>query len=685
MEKPFALVFQLGAGDCGRQAIAALAAQGWRVQVVAADVDVAVPPALAPMEVLTARHTDAIYAAANAWQRAMPGVRLAAGEALHDLRPWPDAPPAVWAWLNRLYPFVHVHIRLIELVHAAVSRFGPTGWAVVGDDPAFPWRRGLVERCLRSFCPQAQPLLPEPAVVVEAEQPPAEELRADVMPRPTPLRSAVRWLLRRVVPAKPRPVDPALTLAADALPPPTDIALVMRGKRGSVWHFNRQTAAWGVRDEYIENVPEAVIDACRAAGQTLTIIYHGEPPDTDDQRRGYAQRYPDVVREVATGPLSDFFRAHRRAVAKRIPADFHARYLADPAFAGAFSHRGVGYWDFLRPHAEGHIPQLVLAVLCQYEAWRVVFGRLAPKVVVGGRMEAVPTMTQAAHAVGARVVSVKLGVGQEMMPSTIADRPDGSYAADAFPDALAVWGEYQADLLGKEFPHYPGRVVATGRTRSDTFAADTLPRAEVRQRLGIPEDARLIVYAATARTHYARWPEAGHGACCLSLQGFEAGLRALAALADQRTWVLVKPHAADDLERIAALVAACGNPRVTLMRPGGAIHNADLLGASDVLASSLSSIFAEAVLLDCPAVNLWLPEVNFLYEEQRCRLYGRIAVTVETAEAMAEAVARLLNDPQARAAELARAKAALTDIIGPVDGRNAERVAALVMEMLSGR
>jgi hypothetical protein len=402
--------------------------------------------------------------------------------------------------------------------------------------------------------------------------------------------------------------------------------------------------------------------------------------DTDAERRSYAERHPDVVREVATGPLAGLFRAHRRAAAKRIAPTFHDSYLSDPAFAAAFTHRGVDYWDALRPFAREHIPNLALAMLAQHEAWRLVISAIGPATVVGGRMEAVPALTGAAHAAGARVVSVKLGVGQEMLPSVLAQRPDGTFADECFPNALAVWGDAQTRFLAAHIPGYGGQVVATGRSRSDTFAADTVPRADVRAALDIPDDVRLVVFAATAQTHYARWPGAKAGACCLSQKGFAAALEALTAIADARTWILVKPHAADDITAISALVDACNRQEVRLLRPGGPIHNADLLGASDVLVSSLSSIFAEAVLLDCPAVNLWMPEVNFLYEEDRCSLYGRIATTVDTPAAMAAAVRRLLDDPPARAAELARGKASLADIIGPVDGNSARRIADLVVE-----
>lgn len=675
------LVIQLSSGAFDTAAALAPFPQDWRVVPVAADVDAVSGGVLSPMDLMGPAETDTVYAAARNWQEAMPGIRLSDGMALHDYRPWSDAPPVVWAWLNRLYPYVHLHIRLIELLYAATGTVKPEAWAVVGHDPSFPWRRTLVERCLRTFLPGVEEISLGPSQAPQPAEPEDASLRRD---RPSPRRRLTplkigRWLWRRL--RRPAPVqsDPALQLPSEAVFDPADVVLVMRGKRGSQWHFCPVRGAWGVRDEYIENVPEALIDACRAAGRRLTIIYHGDPPDYDDVRRSYADRYPGVVQEIATGPLAELFRAHRRAVAKRLPAGFLDGFLTDPAFAAGFQHREVAFWDDLRPHAEVYIPNLILTALAQYEAWKLLFSAIGPATVVGGRMEAVPAMTTAAHAVGARVVSVKLGVGQEMLPSVLARQPDGTYADACFPDALAVWGEPQVAFLRRHIPAYRGRIVAVGRGRNDTFAADTQPRASVRAALGIPPDARLIVYAATARTHYGRWPAGRVGASCLSLEEYARGLHALAGLADGETWLLVKPHAADDLEAIAGVVESCGREQVRLLRPGGPIHNADLLGASDVLVSSLSSIFAEAVLLDCPAVNLWLPEVNFLYEEERCRLYGRIAATVEEIEVMVATVRLLLEDPEARHQELARARQALSGIIGPVDGGNAARIAALVL------
>ena len=197
----------------------------------------------------------------------------------------------------------------------------------------------------------------------------------------------------------------------------------------------------------------------------------------------------------------------------------------------------------------------------------------------------------------------------------------------------------------------------------------------MRQRLGYGTDNVVVIYGANCRSRYGQLPNKPWGTCCLSPAGYRRGLIALIDLMETipELRIVVKPHPADDIPMIRDVIDQLDSPGVSMVTNDMGFHNSELLAVSKLLVSSVSSMFAEAVVSDRVAVNLWLPEANYLYERARTELYGKISVTVNDLEELKRTVTRLLEDESLYQSELRRAKRNLGSIFGEIDGNNARR------------
>jgi hypothetical protein len=156
---------------------------------------------------------------------------------------------------------------------------------------------------------------------------------------------------------------------------------------------------------------------------------------------------------------------------------------------------------------------------------------------------------------------------------------------------------------------------------------------------------------------HARWTRAA----------LEGVARLRAQRADVRLVLKLHPSAPQgEEERLVRLAVEAGVAPDRVVR-GDAIP---VLAHTDVLVTLPSTIAVEAILLGTPVVA---PE--FEYEGDAVRSVAA------TGAAVAEAAAALLWDPDARAA-FARARLAFCAAYdGPADGRAAERIAALVLDL----
>lgn len=631
----------------------------------------------APIDYLAPADTDRLHEDVLAWLRALPAVRLASGVTLAEWGSDKGNPAPMWGWLGVLAPHVQVCLRLVRLVRSVIAKEQPAAWALLGEGGDLAWQAPLIHHSMSVHGPQA--------TAWTAPLP-----RPDALARPgwrgwlvahLPLWLARRRKSRRSALAKLK----ALSATIEASGPRTGrVMLISRGRRGTQWLDSRARNRPMLIDEYSEGLPDALAEACVRRNARLILLWEGERPTVDGV--GYADRWPDHVTELSH---TDF-----GAIGSALRATVHARYeraldrlMREPAMHEAFRLDGVDMLSVDARHIRSLLLNLSVLMTTQAEAWREAMTALRPQAVVAGRLESRPWINLAAAEAGARTASVKLGIGDEMALSLMAVRPDGSHEAFTSPDALLLWGEHQKRHIQARLPENTAVLAALGRLRSDTFVneAGRTDVAETRLRLGLRPEGRVITWGGTCRTRWGLWPGQKAGGAVMSPENWRACLRALCRVAEQHGGqVLVKPHPADDQAFVARLAEAMG-PVCVLAPVTGAIHNLDLLAVTDVFVSSVSSMFAEALLAGAAAVNVWTPEIAMIYETRRFDLYSRIAAPARSAAAMSRVVDRLLSNPDALAAERRRALAALPDLFGKLDGLNGARTAEWVLDFGSAR
>jgi hypothetical protein len=673
--------FLLSADEVGAaNFIARCLQQGLSPVFVRPGYEVEIPSILAnikvrqPIEYLDSNAADEIHAQVLDWLKALPSVRLKAGLTLADWTGRKPFPAPVWGWLSALAPYIQVSLRTIRLGRAVAIAERPLAWGFIGGGDDLDWQAPLLKQAMAKVLPRASFWGAMPDL---AASPPSA--------RPSYWEALVPlWALRRSK-AYRRALSGLAKHEADSAEQHSfdgHAVLISRGQRGAHW-LSEAGAAPRLIDDYSEGYPDALADVCAERNWRLTIVWEGARPTVDGE--GYADWRPGKVFELPTATFGGIASRLRRTAyatyAHALPKLFN-----QPALRAAFELDGVDAWS---PNARHFLPMLVnLSVLSatQQEGWRRAFETLRPDVVVGGRLETRPWINAAATEVQASTASVKLGVGDEMALSLMTFRPDGTFEKHASPDALLVWGEHQVGLVQARLQPGSTRVVAVGRARNDTFvrsrqAVDVL---DVRRKLGLQDEGPVVVWGGTCRSRWGLWPGQRLGGAVMAPENWVAALEALLEVTGKRGGqVLVKPHPADDQSFIADRVAALGDDCVLAEATGGE-HNLSLLAVSDVFVSSVSSMFAEAVLAGRPAVNIWTPEIGLIYEASRFDLYSRIAIPARSIEDMAAVTARLLDDAGFREAELARATAGMPALFGDADGNNARRGASWAIDFAQG-
>lgn len=680
-EKSIALGLLFAADETAAKAfLDRCAAEGLTGILVRASYDVRMPAKLAgvtvrqPMDYLSPEACDALHEEVLTWQANLPSVRLESGVRLADWSAGDNHPAPLWAWIATLVPYVQVTMRAVRLFSAIANQEKPLAFACLGVSGDAAWLAPLAVKVFE----QAK---------VEPRfwgQPPARPARVLPWPRIRipkidyrPVRRRASYL--RAIAALEAHERQARSLGLDGFN--GHAILIMRGAKGVEWLVSPQTRRPTFLDEYSEGLPEALARACRDRRWRLTIIYEGPKPVADGYR-SLAENHPSFISELA-GSTFGGLAAQLRVPAREQYEPAVARLVADRAFRKAFVFDNVDMFDQFSDYLARSILNLSVLMTAQSETWEKTFEILKPNLVLGGRLEAKPWINLAASRVGARTVSIKLGIGDEMTPSILARRPDGSHETESQPDALAVWGEHQVEHLRRRAPTYSGDIKALGRTRSDTFvqAASALDHARIREKLGLAPTGSVIVWAATCRTRWGLWPNQTAGSAVLSPDSWETAFKALVKLAARRdAQIVVRPHPVDDMAFITDQIKRHGKGRAIFSAGRQGTPNVELLAVSDILVSGVSSMFAEAVLSNCVAVNLWSPEISLIYETARFEHYSEISEPVRSAREMEQRIDELLDSPELYTAALERARANLPRYFGGIEGDNAANTAAWALE-----
>lgn len=629
---------------------------------------------LQPMDYLSPEVCDALHEDALAWQASLPSVRLGSGMRLADWSAGDNHPAPLWAWIATLAPYVQVTMRAVRLFSTIADKEKPKAFDCLGVSGDAAWLAPLAVKVFEHASagtrfwgqPPARPprVLPWPRI-----RTPKIDYR--------PVRRRASYL--RVITALEAHERQARSLGLNGFK--GHAVLIMRGAKGVEWLVDPVTGRPAFLDEYSEGLPEALARACRDRCWRLTIIYEGPKPVAPGYR-SLAETHPSFISELA-GPTFGGLAAQLRVPAREQYEPAVARLVADRAFRKAFVFDGVDMFDQFSDYLTRSILNLSVLMTAQSETWEKTFEILKPDLVIGGRLEAKPWINLAASRTGARTVSIKLGIGDEMTPSVLARRPDGSHETASQPDALVVWGEHQVEHLRRRAPNYRGDIKALGRTRSDTFvrATNALDHARIREKLGLAQTGPVIVWAGTCRTRWGLWPNQTAGSAVLSPDSWEAAFKVLVKLAVRRdAQIVVRPHPVDDMAFIADQIKRHGKGRAIFSAGRQGTPNIELLAVADILVSGVSSMFAEAVLSNCVAVNLWRPEISLIYETARFDHYSEISEPVSSAREMGQRIEQLLDDTDAYAAALARARGNLQRYFGGAEGDNAANTAVWALE-----
>ena len=360
------------------------------------------------------------------------------------------------------------------------------------------------------------------------------------------------------------------------------------------------------------------------------------------------------------------------------------RLVESDAPRRGFHYRSIDLWPIFADDARvGYLSIAETSV--EREAFSGVLDAVSPDLVVAYNFEGV-FRRWTPEAIVRRIPL--LGVQQALGPyghalnhsATGYSRPLAPRnGAVPTPDVVAVWGERHVREL-RDFDYPAANLALTGYARTDTYIneKDTIDRNAVRRALGIGDpSARIIVFTLV-------WRVLGSGLMLDEhwLQTF----RDLIAIteSDPSLYLIVKPWGGDDMELIQRATAAYGTPKVIYVDPRAEMHNVELLAVSDILIGTFSSIFAEAVIMDVIPILLDYPETTYYFGADYVAQYAELSWRATSpSEACLKVRDALDATDDARAAFHERALAALPTIFGPVDGRAAERIAEIGLNLAS--
>ncbi len=225
-------------------------------------------------------------------------------------------------------------------------------------------------------------------------------------------------------------------------------------------------------------------------------------------------------------------------------------------------------------------------------------------------------------------------------------------------------GSYHAEMIA---PVLKTRVVPTGLVKFDPIGRGELTQSGVRRRYGIPPSDRVVAFAPTFNLDLSAVPV------------LTDRVADLARREDQ--WLLVKLHGMapelwSEMYRLLALL----HERVIYVEASEDLT--PVLLAADVVISDVSSAFMEAVALDRPVVLVDNPlqTTYFGYDPTNVEYAWRdVGLRTKTARETLAAVERCFQNPEEKAAQRARYGPRL---VGPIDGRAAERAGVEILKLL---
>jgi hypothetical protein len=465
---------------------------------------------------------------------------------------------------------------------------------------------------------------------------------------------------------------------------------------------SRRLAAGQLTRELVDTTPSILalgdVDLSDSLEQAFFGVLRREPPPSTlpgtDRLKAMLRVAAAGVRGIApaTEPTERVAvlvkRSIRATVFGPVGAELQRRGLPEPLLVSVDPRlvgRREASLDLTRQLGPNELPRLLRFVLAvssarlPLDAWhdiapQVPVASLAaavrqtlPRLAVdAARVDAMvrrlrPTALVAFQEVGpwARIIPAvgrARGVPTIDLPHAEANDPMG--ASRLAYDAIAVYGPRSAQMLADAGVE-PGRIHQIGPLRFDA-----LVRATAGNGAASPSDSRRVIWASQ--------PTKDRAGLTVAAKHTTYRSAIAAALVAAPSELVVRPHPNEslaDLRRLVASEEAPSGVRVMLESTRD-LH--DLLPGAWLMVTGASQAVYEAAIAGVPSISVSADARSLV-----THVAEGFSLGATDAESTADAARQLLR-PEHRAAVIDRARSALRDRFGDLDGRAAERAAELI-------
>lgn len=454
---------------------------------------------------------------------------------------------------------------------------------------------------------------------------------------------------------------------------------------------NRLNLMNGQRSEYnpyLEGILERLrqqISQIQSSSEILVAAYGTRLPSTNPfaRLREHLRLIPDPTHLDIRDFLTEDVQRNAKLLAKECEKHWK-QLIHDQGFRRAFFYRETDLWDSLAPDFEWAFTQVTPESILYLEAFRKLLQKVRPSLVMMYNYEGALRKLCAA----ALIEKIPcLGIQQALGPYGHAlNHRTAGYAYLTSPDQntgcpipskIALWGEYHRTQLLANYG-YPQRILeVTGYARLDTYVIEKqlLDRETILHKLSLASAKKIILFAGVCQAA---------GTNIMLEDNYIATFRKLVRVANEveGVYVMVKPWGGDNLPFIRKIVRRYGNSKVLYIAPGINVHNIELLRISDVVLVDLSSLLAEAWIMDNVCVLLDYPESRYYFNDEHLAAVKDLAWRVTHPNEVFEMVVKALAmNKEALAREKHKARQSFEALFGVPDGRAAERIARLALEL----
>lgn len=418
---------------------------------------------------------------------------------------------------------------------------------------------------------------------------------------------------------------------------------------------------------YIENISDSLEKIERKEGLNTTYAYYG----------GGFLETNHISPNNAWIHFSEFMNQEHVDASERFKEkvrNFTNRLKNDTNLIASLSYQNIKLDDVLLDDLLDRYVASSDSILYM-EVFSEILKKLRPSVVVMNNYEGVFRMVVAACVLAnVPVIGIQQALGPYVhslnkLQHGIRNQKLKNKFGFPVPDKIVVWGDAHKENFCNYGFNYD-MIKVTGYCRLDTFVNNkqSINKVHIKKKLGLPKNSKVIMFVGTY---------CPRGFIETLEDKFVRTILELRKITEKfsNAYVLVKPWAGDELDSIKEFVRNYGNDKFMFVDPNTEIHNVELLAITDVILGSQSSIFAEAIAMECyPIYMNYLEEKA--YQEDGVKLIEKFAQNIGAPEETYDAVSDALV-----ANKKGLPNEEFNKIFGLLDGRSSERIANEIVEL----